>query len=332
MGVGRQRRKDKHLPARVYLKHGAYYFVDLENKWHRLGVSLGEAYHALAKFCPDDNPIKTMNDLVDRYQREVIPSYPIKRQKDKGKHMERIRAALGHMPIEDITSGVVRVFRDKVGERAGRHWNKPALANRTLGTLSHILSMACEWNIMQANPCRDVKRPEEPKRTRYVEDVEFWEVHKYCPPMHQLAMELALLTGLRREDLLNLTRDSITDDGLLVHTGKTDKPLLFQWTDDLRKVIRQALAVKPQVRRHIICNRQGKGYTPTGFSAIWRRARIRAMEKGKLLESFRFNDLRAKSASDDENVETASQRLGHTSRQTTERFYIRTPRIVRPLR
>lgn len=330
--MGRRRRKDKHLPVRVYRKHGAYYFVDLDKKWNRLGVSLGEAYHALAKFCPDDDPVKTMDDLASRYQKEVIPSYAIKRQKDKAKHMERIRAALGHMPLEDVTAGVIRQFRDKVGQRAGRDWNKPALANRTLGTLSHMFSMACEWDIVQANPCRDVKRPPEPDRTRYVEDWEFWEVHKFCPEAQQIGMELALLTGLRLGDILALTRDSIKDQGLLVHTSKTDKPLLFQWTDDLLSVIERAKAIRPQVRRHLICTRQGKGYTSNGFSVIWRRARDRAIERGDLQESYRFNDLRAKSASDDFDIERASQRLGHTSRQTTEQFYIRTPRIVKPLR
>ena len=145
-------------------------------------------------------------------------------------------------------------------------------------------------------------------------------------------MELAWLTGLRREDLLNLTRDSVTDEGLLVHTSKTDKPLLFIWSDELREVIRKAQAMPPQVRRVIICNRQGKKYTPDGFSAVWRRARQRALDSGELKESYRFNDLRSKSASDDADVDRASQRLGHTSRQTTERFYIRTPKKVHPLR
>jgi len=195
-----------------------------------------------------------------------------------------------------------------------------------------MFSMAVEWDIAESNPCRDVTRPPEPKRTRYVTDDEFWAVHKHCPPQHQIAMEMALLTGLRREDILTLTRESITDEGLLVQTSKTDKALLFQWTEELEKVIKKAWVIPPRVRRHIICNRQGKGYTPDGFSAVWRRARNRALESGDLGESYRFNDLRSKSASDDTDVDRASRRLGHTNRQTTEQFYILTPRNVQPLR
>ena len=150
--------------------------------------------------------------------------------------------------------------------------------------------------------------------------------------MHQIAMDLALLTGLRRGDLIGLTRDDVLDEGLRVQTGKTDMPLLFEWTQELRQVIETALSMPPRVRRHIICNRAGHGYTPDGFSTVWKRARARALREGILTEPYRFNDIRAKSASDDADVERASQRLGHASRQTTERFYLRTPRKVSPLR
>jgi len=45
--------------------------------------------------------------------------------------------------------------------------------------------------------------------------------------MQQIAMDLALLTGLRRNDILKLDRDAMTEGGLLVHTNKMGKPLLF---------------------------------------------------------------------------------------------------------
>ncbi len=95
-------------------------------------------------------------------------------------------------------------------------------------------------------------------------DAEFWAVHANWPPMQQIGMELAWLTGLRREDIVNLTRDSVTDEGLLVHTGKTDKPLLFVWTDELRELIDRAQAMPPRVRRHLLCNRQAAGTRRTG--------------------------------------------------------------------
>ena len=46
---------------------------------------------------------------------------------------------------------------------------------------------------------------------------------------------------------------------------------------------------------------------------------------------FTFHDLRAKSASDD-ILQSASERLGHTSVETTKRVYFRKPMKVKPLR
>ena len=330
--MGRRRKRDKHLPRRMYWRHGAYYFVDKGNVWHRLGAELGDSLRAYADFCPSSKKVVTISDLVGRYQREILPGYSVKHQKDKAPHLARILDVFGDMHVDDVRPKHIRAFRDDLGERRGRTWVKAALVNRTLATLSHMFTMATEWDVVDTNPCKDVQRPQEPERTRYVENAEFWAVHARCPPMHQMAMELALLTGLRREDILKLTRDNITDAGLLVHTGKTDKDLLFEWTDELRSVVKRAWAEPPQVCRALICNRQGKRYTPDGFSAIWRRARKRALKSGELTETYRFNDLRAKSASDDSDLSRASQRLGHTTLQTTQQHYIRTARRVQPLR
>ena len=329
--MGRKRKRDKHLPTSVYRRHNAYYFVDRKGKWHRLGASLGEAYRSLAGFVGSVE-IKTVDDLCNRYAQEVLPSYSTKEQKNRASHLSRVRAVFGNMFPADVRPFHVRAFRDKLGERKGRDWGKPQLALKALATLSHLFSWSAEWGIVERNPCSGVKRPPQPIRDRYPTDAEFAAVSRNCCRMHQIAMDIALLTGLRRGDIVNLDRDCILDDGLLVTTSKTGKPLLFRWTNDLRSAVDQALKMPPRVRRHIICTRQGKGYTPDGFSKIWSRARQKALDNHELSEPFRFNDIRAKSASDDADVDRASHRLGHTSRQTTERHYLRTAKKVDPLR
>lgn len=331
MRVGRTRTKNKGLPTRVYLRHGAYYFVDHAGKWIRLGKSLGEAYRALATLV-EVGPVETINDLCDRYDREVLLTYRAKERQGRLPNLSRIRAVMGHMRPQELTGLGVRAFRDKLGERQGLVWKRPQRALKALMVLSHMFSWACEWGIVDANPCAGVPRPPQPRRDRCPNDGEFAAVRARCPTMHQIAMDVALLMGLRREDILKLERSSETDDGVLVPTGKTNKPLLFAWTDELRAVFKRAWGERPQVRRALICSRKGKRYTGDGFSKVWKRAHDRALKAGDFSEPFRFNDIRAKSASDDASVDRASNRLGHTSRQTTERFYIRTPRKVEPLR
>jgi len=169
-----------------------------------------------------------------------------------------------------------------------------------------------------------------PKRERYVDDWEYEAVHSIAKPMMQVAMDLALLTGLCRGDLLALTRDNFTEDGLLVRTSKTGVPLMIEWTDDLNAVISKALRIRPEVRRAIIANQQGKAYTATGFGTIWNRLMSRALRDTQLDEPFRFNDLRAKSASDD-TLNAATERLGQIDLRTTNRFYRRKMTRVQPL-
>ena len=50
------------------------------------------------------------------------------------------------------------------------------------------------------------------------------------------------------------------------------------------------------------------------------------------IERFQERDLRAKSASDDADLESARRRLGHTSEQITRTVYRRKGEVVQPLK
>ena len=167
------------------------------------------------------------------------------------------------------------------------------------------------------------------RRERYVEDSEYQAIYALASPMMQVAMDLAVLTGLRRGDLLELTRDNLTDEGILVRTSKTGKALLIEWSDELRQVVERARKIKPQVRMPLLCTRNGTAYTAGGFNANWQRLMRKAAKRG--LARFHFHDLRAKSASDD-TLEAATKRLGHMDVRVTERVYRRRPTRVKPLR
>jgi hypothetical protein len=89
-GRGRPRKRDSHLPKRVYLRRGAYYFVDYAEKWHKLGRDLPTMYRRLADYL-DEYPIRTMNDVFDRYAVEVIPQKAPRTQKDNRTELKLLR-------------------------------------------------------------------------------------------------------------------------------------------------------------------------------------------------------------------------------------------------
>lgn len=324
MAMGRRRTRDKHLPARVYLRHGAYYLVDHAGKWIRLGATLTDMYAELAKLTAPPT-LKTMADLLYRYRVECLPAKADKTQRDHGRALDRLTAVFGRMRPQDVRPQDVYAYRDRRAKRG------KTAANRDLEVLKHALSKGVEWGAVSTNTARDVRKFGLPKRERYVTDAEFAAVYAHASPVLQIAMDLAVLTGLRRGDLLALTRDHLTDDGILIRTGKTGKWLLITWSDELHAVVERAKALSPRVRLPLLCTRRGTAITGNGFSSLWRRAIERAMASEAIAEPYRFHDLRAKSASDDD-LPSASARLGHSSQAVTDRHYRRAPAKVRPLR
>ena len=264
----------------------------------------------------------TLSDIFDRYLIEEIPGKSPAYQKDQRAHIKRLCKVFGDARPDELTRQHVYQYLD-----ARRKF--PYAANHEIATLSHVFSKAIRWGILDNNPVKDIEYFPRKPRDRYVSDEEFWTVHRTMPPMFQVAMELAVLTGLRRGDLLALTRDNLTDDGIEVVTSKTDKALIIEWSDELRAVVQRALRHPPQVRRPIICTRKGTAYTGNGFATIWQLLMLKAVAGG--VKRFQFRDLRAKSASDD-TLDASSARLGHESTAITQRVYRRKPRRVRPLR
>jgi len=276
----------------------------------------------------DAGQLSSMHDVFTRYRLEVVPTKSPSNQKANISALQKLDAFCGRMRPCDVRPRHGYQFRDERGMKAR------IAANRDLEVFKHVFTKAIEWGAVDANPLRDVRKFPEKPRDRYVTDLEFQLVHDVAPPMIQVAMDLALLTGLRRRDILDLTRTNLTDDGILVRPSKTEnstgKVLLIEWSAELRTVIDRAKKLPPHVRQNIVATRHGKPYSSDGFSSMWNRTMAKALKAG-LREKWRFNDLRAKSASDD-TLNAAVERLGHSNAATTKRFYRRGPEKVRPLR
>ncbi len=328
--VGRTRKANKHLPRGVYIEGGTYYFRIQNKQRTRLGRNLSDAMAAWAELIePDAESLKTMSDVFDRYRLEVIPH---KKSQTAIYTLKPLAIVFGDMAPSDIKPRHIYAYMHKRSQKA------PGGVLKEVGLLSHVLTKAIEWGLIESNPCFQVSRKsyQRPPRTRYVTDEEFDAVYDIANERVQIVMDLAVLTGLRRADILGLTRDSLTDDGILVTPSKTErstgKTLLILWSNELRAVVDRAKKLTPHVRLPLVCNRQGKAYKGDGFNSMWQRLIKNAHDKGLITSRFMFKDLRAKSATDDDVLANAAERLGHTNQELTKRVYIRKPTRVRPLR
>ena len=355
----RPRRKDKHLPQRVYFEHGRYWFKPKKPKlppksWRArvdLGVTLSEMYDGMRRMTETQKPLRTMSPLFDRYLLEALPSLAPRTQADYRKYIERMRPVLNDWNPLELTAGEVFDIRATIAQDSG-----VVQANRHISCLSAVFREGIGWKAATSNPCHQLKRLREAPRTRYVFDHEFTGIYGIASDLIQVMMDLATITGQREGDLLKLpNRDPAvyTDEGIVFRPGKskrrhprhgemveTAKTVIVEWSPELKEVIERARSLGPHIRKTLICNLQGKPFTESGFRSNWHRIMQVGLKGRKrsngtvelepvIKESFTFHDLRAKSGSDAGDVQEANDRLAHDDLRTTQVVYRRKPRRAR---
>ena len=93
--MGRTRTKNKALPKHCVLQHGTYYYrVEprfqhlFEKKWVRLGKNLPDSHRVYAELPIheeiDFRKIRTIAQLADHYEQQVLPRNAIHTHTDQG--------------------------------------------------------------------------------------------------------------------------------------------------------------------------------------------------------------------------------------------------------
>src|SRR5262245_36609235 len=81
----------------------------------------------------------------------------------------------------------------------------PYSVQKELVVLKHLFSLAVEWEIVPTSPARDVKAPKAPPgRVRYLQPTELRTLLEGCPDGLRQIVVLAVSTGMRRGEILNL--------------------------------------------------------------------------------------------------------------------------------
>jgi integrase len=320
-----KRKTNKHLPPRVYEKHGAFYLVTPENKWVRLGKTESDMYAALARINHEAATLESgLSAVIARYRDEVVPTKSERTQKDNLKELDNLDRSFGAMDPAQIKPIHIYQYLDLRGKTA------MVRANREIALLSHVFSYAIRWGIVETNPCREVKKHSEKPRERYVEDWEYLAVLAIAPPLVQAAMEIAAITGMRQADILSLSITDLRDDGIPVIQNKTRKKQIFEWTPALREAVDKARSIeRPTQSLYLFSTSTGRHITSSGFQTAWQRLMAKAIADGVIQERFTFHDLRAKAGSESDD---GTKLLGHQSPATTRRVYHRRPEKVKPIR
>ena len=320
--MGRRRKNNFNLPPRMYLKHGAYYYVSRENKWLRLSEDKAIAFAKWAEIegeTPKDigsekPSVGSVGALIEKYMIEIAPRKAKSTYQGNLIEAKNLKEVFGKMLVLETRPMHIAKYLDIRGIKA------PIRANREISLLSHMFSYAMRWGQIDRNPCVGVAKHPEKGRDRYISDQEFANVKAIASELFVIIMDFAYITAMRKGDILKLRLDQITDDGIWIKQSKTGTKQLYEWTDGLIDVVARAKALKRPIRGlYLFCTRQGQPYSDTGIKAMWNRVQIKWAESGG--QRFTFHDIRAKSLTDAKRLGLDAQGLaGHSSAAMTEHY------------
>src|SRR5471032_154711 len=104
--MGKRRRTDKHLPARMYLRRGSFYFFHpATNKWMPLGKDIAAALAQYGNLIGGQWSGQSLGDVIDRYKTQVLPlKRSAQTRKDQAKQLDKLKAVFGSMHPDSITA------------------------------------------------------------------------------------------------------------------------------------------------------------------------------------------------------------------------------------
>ena len=205
----------------------------------------------------------------------------------------------------------------------------PTGANNDLKFLNAVYRWGMEEGLVTNNIVPLVRKNKEPSKDVYIDNDIYQSLLDECANrqphtglMLYCGIEIAYRCALRIADLLALTRDHITQDGLVVTQSKImnmrkdpyanhHNTTIKLWTDELREAVDLALSAKTQKNSpYIIRNQLGLPYTKSGFRSLFRSLRqavgvrwqrdfcSKTINGKRNPDNFSFHDLKAKGISD----------------------------------
>lgn len=351
--MGRRRKKNLHLPKRMYERRGKYYFDSpTTGKWEPLG---DDYTVALGKYGQLAGPLwtgRTLHDVFTRYKTEITPQ-PIKGRErtqeaidNELRTIDRFDRLFGHMHQDSLTQQHLYKYMDsRLDEREEfKHLKKkaPSAARHDVRFLKKVLTKGIKWAAGTVNPVVSLEFDPDPPDARDVTPEEYAAVYKLASERMQIAMELGDITGQDAQEirLIRPKRD-FSDEGITFRRGKTGNPVLVEWTPALRAVVARAEALKPDIPRdYLLRNEKGQPYTKDGFKSLWQKLMRKATSPGKngeppvLARRWKWKHLRKKAATDvaeQRGDEAAQKLLAHSDVKVTRKNYIQ-PRGRKPVK
>jgi len=262
----------------------------------------------------------TFNELADHYVENFRGQKSF--QGFKRVIVNMLRSHFGDRMLSKITYLDLETFRNNqkaVSTQKGT-LRSDARVNRIMSVLKHMLNKAVEWGMLEVSPFRkgsSLMFRENNLRLRFLSVPEYQRLFEECALHLRPIVQTALMTGMRREELLSLKWDQVRNGMIYLTETKSNKARQIPISEGLEPVFK-ALRAKNQLRSpYVFCLPDGSRHTTIrkGFTNARRRAG---------LTDVRFHDLRHTFASHlvmaGVDLKAVQELLGHSDIKMTMRY------------
>jgi integrase len=272
----------------------------------------------------------TMADLCKKYTESFSGQISFKNAKEK--YLSNFMASLGaDTLLSTMSFDKVETYRNQLrkkpvtADRNGvevvvKGLRKDASVNREMACLHHLFNKAVEWDMMEKSPFehkQSLRLKENNKRMRFLNEAEIPSLLSACAPHLKPIVETAILTGMRRGEILSLKWDQIRGGFIYLEKTKTNESRQIPVSDALEALFKD-IRQKDGLRYEHVFTFRGKPIERdlhVGFNAAVKRAG---------LVGFRFHDLRHTFASqlilNGGSLKDVQEILGHKSMTMTLRY------------
>ena len=302
-------------PVRVTLgRHGA---LSCDEARKRAAPVIDRIRRGEEPLSGEAEPALRVADLAGRFMREYVASRckPSTAPKYRSVLDNHILPALGSMNVEDVGRAEAAALHHAL--RA-----TPGTANAAIDVLKRMFALAEAWELVPPgrNPCRRLRRYRTRKRERFLTPAEYRRLGRVLReddtswPPAVAAIRILLLTGCRRDEVLNLHWDDVDRAAgeLRLRDTKTGPRMV-----PLTGPVLDALPPRGD-GPWVFCAQRGGGRL-TNLYHYWKPLRARAG-----LGDVRLHDLRHSYASRalalGENLPVIGALLGHGEVATTARY------------
>jgi integrase len=237
--------------------------AELRPTWRRLPDDAGsptfwQALEAARK--PQEAHQGGMAQMIAAYQ--ASPHYAALRpntRREYDRYMATIDNALGHLEPRDLGPSHVAAIRDQYGDR-------PATANAMVAAIASLYRWGRERGFAGDNPAARITKLKIGEYQPW--PAWAWDLCQHMRAECRIACALALYTGQRLSDVLEMHMGAIKDGFVSIRQIKTRKAMRIPLHRELARVIEEC---RSRGALYLVSRTDGSKFTPDQFHAMWKR-------------------------------------------------------------